>query len=121
MDCVAELGNSALQPMNDPIFLALIEGGGAALLIHFTPLEQRVDDHQDLMRYCDDRFLLAPPGRQTPIERRQERLALLDRGPGCLDQCAAQILIPITNARALALACALVLRRRQPGPTADVP
>src|SRR3712207_2586927 len=111
MDFIAELGNPPLQAMDDPIFLALIERDSAALLIHFAALEQRIDDHQYLMRHCDNRFLLAPPGRQPTIERRQERLALLDRRPGCLDQSTAQVLVPVANARALALACALVLRR----------
>src|SRR4051812_14708223 len=118
MDCVAELGNSALQPMDDPIFLTFIECGGTTFLIDLTRTQQCIDQHENLMRQGNNRLLLPAPRGQPTINCGQERVGLLDGSPGRLDQRAPQIRVPIANARALALAGAFVLPWRQSRPTA---
>ena len=99
MDFVAEVGDAPLQPMDDSVFLSLIECGSTTFLIDLTTLQQRVDNHEYLMRQRHNRFLLAAPRRQPTVKRGQEGLALLDRRPRRLDQGAAQILVPIADAR----------------------
>ena len=106
--------------MDNPLLLLLIKCGCAAFCIDLAALEQRVYDYENLVRHCDDRFLLAAPRYQTAVERRQEGIGLFHRRPGRLHQRRAQIAIAITEARALALASALVLPRCQPSPTAHV-
>lgn len=61
MNVVAELGDPALQPMDDPVFLSLIECGSTTFLVDLATLQQRVDNHENLMRQRHNRFLLAAP------------------------------------------------------------
>ena len=86
MDGIPELGNPALQPVDDPIFLAFIKCGGTAFRIDLAGLKQRVDDHEDLMRQRHNRFLLPPPRRQAAEECGQKGVALLDRRPSRLKE-----------------------------------
>ena len=66
MDFVAELGNPALQAMDNPVFLPLIERRGAAFLIDLAGIQQRIDDHENLMRHRHNRFLLPATPDQSP-------------------------------------------------------
>jgi hypothetical protein len=59
---------------------------------------------EDFMGQRNNRHLLAASGGQASVERRQERVRLLDRCPGSLNQRATQIAITIANAGRLALA-----------------
>src|SRR5262249_29789982 len=73
------------------------------------------------MRHRHHRFLLAPPGRQPPVERLKERVTLLDRRLGGLDQRGAQVAVALADPAALALAGAFVLSWRQLSPTRRMP
>src|SRR5262245_49911862 len=99
MDFVAELRNAAFEPMDYPLFLPFREGGSATLLVHLGRLEQGIDNHEYLMRYRDDRFLLAAPPCQTMEIGCQKAILSSDCCPRCLHQGRAQIAIAITNAR----------------------
>src|SRR5262245_53507297 len=97
MDFVAELGNPALKPMDNPVFLSLVERSGAAFLVDLTRAQQRIDNHKNLMSKRDNRLLLATPCGQPPVEGRQKCFRLLDRCPSSLDQRASQVFVPIAD------------------------
>ena len=71
MDCVAELGNPALQPMDNPVFLPFIKCGGTAFLIDLTRPQYRIDNHENLMRQGNNLLLLPPSCRQSMVTQWQ--------------------------------------------------
>lgn len=64
MHRVAELGDPVLEPLEQAILLACVQRGSTTFVIDFAGLEQRVDNHENLMRHRHNRFLVSMPSYQ---------------------------------------------------------
>src|SRR5215469_6462145 len=79
-----------------------------------------VSDDQKIVRQGDRGPFGSSPRCQPTIQSRQIVVLLRRDGPSCLAQAAAQPQTPFSDLAALALACALMTARTQPGPTGQV-